>query len=113
MVIKKKIIFSSLNSSVLIFFLINLLFIPEIYSQKLVTDRPDQTESAVTVPLNSLQIETGFLYEGVKETESVFDNYSIGALLRYGILDNIELRFGGDYLIGKVSGLSVLEYLSG
>lgn len=29
----------------------------------LVTDRPDQTESAATVPKHFLQIETGFILE--------------------------------------------------
>ena len=32
-------------------------------ADNLVTDRPDQTESALTVPKNHLQIETGAAYE--------------------------------------------------
>ncbi len=37
-------------------------------AQSIVTDRPDQTESAVSVPKGSMQIETGFImaYETVK-----------------------------------------------
>jgi hypothetical protein len=84
-------------------FLIIFLLIPQLFAQDLITDRPDQTESAVTVPLNSLQIETGFVYESFKEDNINVDNYSIaGTLLRYGLLDNIELRFGIGYLISKV-----------
>jgi hypothetical protein len=29
---------------------------------ELITDRPDQTESSSTVPRNTLQIETGFIF---------------------------------------------------
>ena len=92
--------------------LICLLFIPAIYTQELVTDRPDQTESAVTVPFKSLQIETGFAYESFKEKVFIYDsfkeenipveNYSIaGTLLRYGLEDNVEFRLGGGYLVQK------------
>lgn len=99
------------------FLMILFLFIPFIHSQELITDRPDQTESAVTVPVNSLQVETGFLYEGFKETVYIlnsgetaytFDNYSIAStLLRYGILDNVEIRLGAGYLISKAAGASI------
>ena len=52
------------------------------------TDRPDQTETATTVPLKSLQIETGLTNEF-----SIFSRvYSNGTLLRYGLLNNFELR---------------------
>jgi hypothetical protein len=47
------------------------VFISQLSAQELVTDRPDQTESAVTVPLNSLQIETGFVYESLKRIISI------------------------------------------
>ena len=59
---------------------------------ELVTDRPDQTESAKIVPTKSLQIETGAVIEW-----SDADNKSINinsTLLRYGMADNFELRFG-------------------
>lgn len=87
-----------LKKSGLIFFII--LFNIGLYSQSLVTDRPDQTESAVTVPLNSLQIETGFAYESLEENSIPIKNYSLAStLIRYGIIDFLELRFGGAYLI--------------
>lgn len=83
------------------------LFPVNFFAQELVTDRPDQTESAVTVPLGSLQIETGFLYENSKEGNLTFDNYSIaGTLFRYGLFEKIELRIGTTYIINKAGGYS-------
>ncbi|MBT8379873.1 MAG: transporter [Ignavibacteria bacterium] len=77
-----------------------ILFSLNSYSQSLITDRPDQTESAVTVPLNSLQIETGIAYESLKESSISIKNYSIaGTLIRYGLVDFLELRLGGAYLV--------------
>lgn len=70
---------------------------------ELVTDRPDQTESSVTVPLKSLQIETGFVVEN-DETESVKQKSLVynTTLLRYGLLERMELRLGLSYLSEKV-----------
>ena len=74
----------------------------------LVTDRPDVTESAVVVPINSFQIETGFIYQKQKfdqnniSTEN--DNLILAStVFRYGINDKLELRFGGEYLSGKTT----------
>ncbi|WP_196889965.1 transporter [Aureivirga sp. CE67] len=59
----------------------------------LVTDRPDQTESATVVPVGAVQWETGFQYEKLSsdfdETENTKFNTS---LLRFGLLENFELR---------------------
>ena len=64
----------------------------------LITDRPDQTESTVIVPKNSLQIETGFVFEKVKNENFEIDNWGIATtLLRYGVWDNFELRLGSYY----------------
>jgi hypothetical protein len=108
-------ILSKKKFTVLILFLV-FLFSNKVYSQEftnpLVTDRPDQTESAVTVPLHSTQIETGFTFESFKEKVFVYgdireknisvENYSIaGTLLRYGLEDNVEFRLGGGYLVQK------------
>jgi len=85
---------------------------------KLITDRPDQTESASIVPLRSLQIETGFVFSN-KETELTKQRsfaYNT-TLLRFGLLKNLELRLGIEYLgdeisikntdtVNKLSGLS-------
>lgn len=83
-----------------------ILISSTIYSQsipELVTDRPDQTESSVTVPKGWLQIETGILMEG----DSPMDNVDLTntvyntTLLRYGLFDKTELRFGWEYLQEK------------
>ena len=70
---------------------------------ELITDRPDQTESSVTVPLKALQIETGFML--ANEQTDLLDLSSITyntTLLRYGLLDNFELRLGLEYLEEKI-----------
>lgn len=69
----------------------------------LITDRPDQTESSITVPKNSLQIETGFIYENFSNDQVEFQNLGLGTtLLRYGVWDNFELRLGGYYQQSRV-----------
>lgn len=66
---------------------------------ELITDRPDQTESSTTVPLKSLQIETGFLRESKTEFSSLSQSYAYNtSLLRYGLFDNLEFRLGWEYL---------------
>ena len=84
-----------------------ILFWTAIYNQpllqaqetvELVGDRPDQTESSVTVPHQTLQIETGFFfmnntYGYVKFTQTEYN----GTLLRYGLLKFLELRFGAGF----------------
>ncbi|HSP87510.1 MAG TPA: transporter [Ignavibacteriaceae bacterium] len=84
--------------------LLLIIFSSQYSAQELITDRPDQTESAVTVPLHSLQIETGFAYESLKENGFSFRNYTVaGTLFRYGLIKNIELRFGTGYLISEAN----------
>ena len=73
----------------------NLLLIISlsIEAQTIVTDRPDQTESSLTLGKGELQIESGILFETTKD-----DYFSEELLLaptvlwRYGITDGIELR---------------------
>lgn len=67
-------------------------------STELITDRPDQTESAAVVPLKSLQIETGFVLANDennlwKQTNTTYNT----TLLRYGLLNNLELRLAMEY----------------
>ena len=69
------------------------------YSQKIDTDRPDQTESSSVVPHKSFQIESGFLLEF---PEHQFNkNYATTTLpttlFRYGILNWLEIRFVSEY----------------
>lgn len=61
----------------------------------LITDRPDQTESAYTVPPRLFQLEAGWGY-GVKRDENVDTTFQgfPQALLRFGLNRIFELRIG-------------------
>lgn len=82
-----------------VFIIIFLLISQLAFSQKtIVTDRPDQTESAISVPLGSLQIESGFFYEWVGRDIHEINNSAIPTtLFRYGISKILEFRFQIDY----------------
>lgn len=67
-------------------------------SSPLITDRPDATEASSTVGAGVLQIETGGFYSSFEENN--FKTETLGfntTLVRYGILDNIELRLGWNF----------------
>ncbi len=80
------------------YLIILVLFTHALFGQntinEMVTDRPDITESAITVPLHYLQIETGYQYN---VTEFDYTYHYASTLLRYGLTANIELRFAGEY----------------
>ncbi|MFO7620213.1 MAG: transporter, partial [Bacteroidales bacterium] len=83
---------------------------------ELITDRPDQTESAVVVPLRSLQIETGFLMQK-NETDLAVERlfaYTT-TLLRYGLLERLELRIGLDLLSERleIKHTDIKEHITG
>ena len=64
----------------------------------LVTDRPDQTESAAAVPRGLVQVETGYLFsrdDGVDTFEAP------GTLVRIGLGARTELRIGHAGVIGS------------
>jgi hypothetical protein len=64
----------------------------------LVTDRPDATESPSLVRKNFLQIETGGFYTEDSDNGLTIKELTYNTtLLRYGLLDNFELRIGLDY----------------
>ena len=66
--------------------------------EEMITDRPDATESPSAVPVGSLQLETGAFYDSFKE-EGI-KNETLGyntTLLRYGVLENFELRVGWSF----------------
>ncbi|HOI30622.1 MAG TPA: transporter [Melioribacteraceae bacterium] len=70
------------------------------------TDRPDQTESAQVVPLNSIQIEIGFLFQkqSLIENNVRIENQNLilgSTLVRYGLSESVELRFGAEYFSGR------------
>lgn len=60
---------------------------------EMITDRPDATESPNTIPLKSVQIETGGLYVSNKDhgVKTELFNYN-NTLVRYGLFKNFELR---------------------
>lgn len=82
----------------------------------IVTDRPDATEASSTVGKGILQFETGGLYESYEDNNMKSENYIYNTMLiRYGILDNLELRLGWDFVEGitKVNGKKLTNVLSG
>jgi len=65
---------------------------------EMITDRPDVTESSSTVPKGSLQVETGAFFESFEDNNIKFESSVFNTtLLRYGLLDNLELRLGLDF----------------
>ena len=85
-------------------------------AEPLVTDRPDATEASSTVGKGVLQIETGGLYESYEDQSVKSENYTYNTtLVRYGILDNLELRLGWDFVEGvtKVNGKKLDDVTSG
>jgi len=82
----------------------------------IVTDRPDATEASSTVGKGTLQLETGGLYESFEENNIKSETYTYNTtLVRYGILDNIELRLGWNFVEGvtKVNGNRLDNVTSG
>ena len=89
-----------------------LLFLSSSYLQAqdtellgpLITDRPDATESPTAVPKGFLQVETGSFYERFEDNNIKFENYVYNTtLLRFGLLDNLELRVGWNFIEGQTS----------
>ncbi len=76
----------------------------------LVTDRPDQTESSGVVPLRTLQIETGLVLSVNQSDQAQFRRFTYNStLLRYGLLENFELRAGLEYLGEREEVLDQVE----
>jgi hypothetical protein len=78
--------------------------------ETIVTDRPDQTESSVTVPHKAFQLESGGVYLFDEPGDAAWG----GVLLRYGLFDGFELRLGTAYgsykdSAGTVNGLNPVE----
>lgn len=85
----------------------NLLAIPFLFvvfsaaSQTISTEAPSVSASAVTVPKNSFQIESGLTF-GVDRTNLPNQDYTFGmptALFRYGLFNKFELRATGAFTI--------------
>lgn len=79
----------------------------------IITDRPDQSESAVTVTKGFIQVELGGTYEKVLSYDSPvghgkFTQYAHSypsVLLRYGAFKNVELRLAAEFLQDELSGV--------
>ncbi|MBJ7879762.1 transporter [Gelidibacter salicanalis] len=68
------------------------------FSEPLITDRPDATESATAIPKGMLQIETGASYESFEENRIKKEAFTYNTtLLRYGVINNLELRVGWNF----------------
>lgn len=103
-------------------FLIGVLISPalvaqnEFNSEPLITDRPDATEASSVVGKGVLQIETGGLYEAFEDNNIKQESYTYNTtLVRYGIIDNLELRLGWDFVEGvtKLNGTKLDNVTSG
>jgi hypothetical protein len=72
-----------------------------VFSQDIVTDRPDQTESSSTLGKRDFQIESGILYQNSNDnsTQSFFGP---STLFRYGISNGFELRMFLQYEATKI-----------
>lgn len=72
--------------------------------EPLITDRPDMTESPTAVPKGFLQVETGSFYESYEENDIKYEDLTYNTtLLRYGLIDNLELRIGCNFREGSTS----------
>ena len=70
----------------------------------IVTDRPDATEASSTVGKGILQFETGGLYTSFEDNGTKTEDYTYNTMLiRYGILENFELRLGWNFIEGITS----------
>ncbi|MDB4089178.1 transporter [Flavobacteriales bacterium] len=77
------------------------------FSQELITDRPDQTESSSTVPANSLQIESGMLLQFNDDFTGNYRSFvAPTTLFRYGIASWIELRIVSQFESNKFNEIS-------
>ena len=105
-----------LSKNPIIIFIITFLSLSSsVFSQDIITDRPDQTESPNTLNKGNLQIESGFLFSKDRENKKlVKKNLAPTNLFRYGITNNIELRLLTQFESQtsnkiKISGMSDIE----
>lgn len=80
----------------LLLFIVSFLFctIGHAQTDKIDTDRPDQTESAATIPKKWMQFELGFLKQtdkyDIREKEIIYQHPTL--LTKYGLTRDFELR---------------------
>ncbi|MFK5879792.1 MAG: transporter [Flavobacteriaceae bacterium] len=82
------------------------------FSQQIITDRPDQTESSSTIPKGSLQIEMGIV--AVSAENNTLNSFAgPSTLLKYGLTNKIELRFFNQYEAHKIELFDETNKVSG
>lgn len=84
-----------------LYFLVLLLISTTAFSQEIITDRPDQTESSSTILENSFQIEMGMVIQK-SDDNHVTSFAGPSTLIRYGISDKIELRLFNQFESHKI-----------
>ncbi|MEP5612874.1 MAG: transporter [Cyclobacteriaceae bacterium] len=70
--------------------------------EPIITDRPTQSASAFVVPQGKILLETGFL--GEKVTGGITNTTYVNALLRWGLIQGVEVRLTQNYVGYKVLG---------
>jgi hypothetical protein len=83
--------------------------VPAVAEEELVTDRPDQTESAVVIPRHTLQVETGATVEHDADVEVLG---LPGTLVRYGISPRFELRLAWPGWVSADTGSEEVDGLA-
>ena len=68
------------------------------FADSLVTDRPDAAEASETVGKKVFQLETSISFTQDKAAGTTTRTYNFPTLLRFGLLDNFELRIEGAML---------------
>ena len=72
-----------------LFIILLLSIFNSVFSQNIITDRPDQTESPNTLNKGNLQIESGYLYLKDRETNSKM-NQSLKKIKGLGIMTVVK-----------------------
>ncbi|NNC94897.1 MAG: transporter [Chitinophagales bacterium] len=86
----------------LILIFVGIISFHTVFAQDLITDRPDQTESAIALPKGYFQIESGSMIE----MSGNFISFDINStLLRYGVAKNFELRMVSTLNVFKIQSL--------
>lgn len=90
-------------------FLVALIFISSVMpgqkkSIPMNPDRPDYTNTPIILPIGYVEIESGIYYSHEKTSPGIeTSNIGIlGSLVRVGVSDQFEIRFGGEYLMKNV-----------
>ena len=92
-----------LTTFVLFLFLSVLMKAQEESMPEIITDRPDQTESPSLVQKGYFQVETGFSHEELDQGRFSEKTTAYNTtLVRIGLLSNLELRLGMDYIKSRL-----------